>query len=67
MDEKKYLIYMIKQFIYVLRYIAKSLKDIKNGKDFERLANHVQHEFDLYNAQLKDILGDGNDGGTNQL
>lgn len=57
--DKKFLIYMIKQFIYVLRYIAKSLKEVKTEKDFERLNNHVQHEFDLYNAQLKDILGDG--------
>ena len=56
--EKKFLIYMIKQFIYVLRYIAKSLKEVKSAGDFERLSNHVQHEFDLYNNQLKDILGD---------
>ena len=62
--DKKFLIYMIKQFIYVLRYIAKSLKEVKNEKDFERLSNHVQHEFDLYNNQLKDILGD--EGANNE-
>lgn len=56
--DKKFLIYMIKQFIYVLRYVAKSLKEVKTEKDFERLTNHVQSEFDRYNAQLKDILGD---------
>lgn len=66
-EEKQFLIYLIRQFNSLLRYIAKSLRAIKKGEDFQKLSNYVEKQFDLYNKQLIDFGEEVDNGEPNKL